>query len=381
MPFLTAIAAVAALAVAHADARDSLRPDGRGARVKARPVRPDAPPVADTMPRPWRLLAVPALTSQPETGFAAAFIAYAVHTPRDSTTRPAQYEIGLQATQKQQTRIFVEWDRWSAGNRWRIQGTAEYRVYPLPFYGTGPVAPASREEIYEPRGVIAQLNVQRRLSRGWFVLGGARFSGLAIRDRAAGGLLAPDTVPGASGARLLQWRSGLLFDTRDDVLTPRRGTFVTLGFGAAVPGLLGGDWSYGRLNIDARAYRTMGPLTLAVQGVAEGLSGRAPFDDLPMLGTKSWMRGYALGRYRDRSLAALQMEGRLRLTRRLAGAAWIGGGGVAPTFDRLRSDQLLPSIGVGGRWGLFSNSRAQLRADLAFGRDGKAIYLNLNEAF
>jgi hypothetical protein len=370
MPLLTVLAAVAALAVAPPPPGDSLRPSRDSVRASR-----------DTTPRPWRLLAVPALTSQPETGFAGAFIAYAVHTPADTATRPAQYEVGLQATQKRQTRLFVEWDRWSAGNRWRVQGTAEYRVYPLPFYGTGPVAPAANEEIYEPRGVIALLNVQRRLSRGWFVLGGARLSALTIRERAADGLLAPDTVPGADGARLVQWRTGLLYDTRDDVLTPRAGAFVTFGLGAAVPGLLGGDWSYGRATLDARSYRTVGPLTLAAQAVAEGLTGRAPFDDLPMLGTKGWMRGYALGRFRDRSLAAVQVEGRLQLTRRLAGAAWVGGGGVAPTFDRLRSDQLLPTVGFGGRWGLFSNSRAQLRADLAFGRDGSALYLNLNEAF
>lgn len=346
-------------------------------------VPPDSLPAAAPAPRerPWRVLAVPAVTSQPETGFAAAFIAYAVHTPADTATRPAQYEFGIQATQKQQKRFFLEWDRWSSGNRWRVQGTAEYRVYPLPFYGTGPAAAASAEEIYEPEGVIALLNVQRRLSRAWYVLGGARFSALEIDDRPMGGLLAADTVPGAAGATVTQWRTGLLYDTRDDVLTPRAGAFVSIGLGAALPGLLGGDWAYGRATLDARAYRTVGPLTIAAQAVAEGLTGRAPFDDLPMLGTKAWMRGYALGRFRDRALTAVQVEGRLRLTRRLAGAAWLGGGGVAPTFDRFRGDQLLPTVGVGGRWGLFSNSRAQLRADVAFGRDGKALYLNLNEAF
>lgn len=360
MPFLPSIAALVALAGIDSLPKDSVAPSPAS---------------------PWRVLAVPAVTSQPETGFAGAFIAYAVHTPADGTTRPAQYEIGLQATQKRQTRLFVEWDRWSPGNRWRVQGTAEYRVYPLPFYGTGPTASEASEEIYEPRGVIATLNVQRRLSAGWYVLGGARASSLRITDRAAAGLLAPDTVPGASGAHLVQWRTGLMYDTRDDVLTPRSGTFVTVGLGAALPTVLGGGWSYGRANLDARAYRTFGRLTLAAQAVAEGLTGRAPFDDLPMLGTKSWMRGYALGRFRDRTLAAAQLEGRLRLTRRMAGALWVGGGGVAPTFDRFRSDQLLPTVGIGGRWGLFSTSRAQLRADLAFGRDGKAIYLNLNEAF
>ncbi len=364
VPTLTTLAAVAALACADT-------------------VPPDSLPAAAPAPRerPWRLLAVPTVTSQPETGFTAAFIAYAVYTPSDTATRPAQYEFGLQGSQKQQRRFFVDWDRWTSGNRWRVQGSAEYRVYPLPFYGTGPNAAESAEEICEPEGVIVLLNVQRRLSRGWYVLGGGRFSALDINERAAGGLLAADTVPGSTGATVMQWRTGLLYDTRDDVLTPRAGTFVSLGLGTALPGLLGGDWAYGRATLDARAYRTVGPLTIAAQAVAEGLTGRAPFDDLPMLGTKGWMRGYALGRFRDRALTAVQVEGRLRLTRRLAGAAWVGGGGVAPTFALFRRDEVLPTVGVGGRWGLFSNSRAQIRADLAFGRDGRALYLNLNEAF
>jgi outer membrane protein assembly factor BamA len=366
VPFLPSFAAIVALTVA-----DTLPvvPDSVGRRV-----------AADSA-RPWRLLAVPAITSQPETGFAGAFIAYAVHTPRAPDTRPAQYELGVQVTQKQQARVFVEWDRWALANAWRVQGTLEYRVYPLPYYGVGPTAALAAEEIYTPRGVILNAVVQRRIGPGWYAQGGVRGSWLTISERAPTGVLVADTVPGASGASLVQWRGALLYDTRDDVLTPRRGAFVSLGMGAAVSGLLSDGWSYGRAVLDARHYRTRGRLTVASQVVAEGLHGRAPFDDLPMLGTKAWMRGYALGRYRDRALAAAQVEGRLQLTRRIAGALWAGGGTVGSTFQSLAARTLLPTVGVGGRWGLFSNSRAQLRADLAYGRDGSALYLNLNEAF
>lgn len=381
MSFLPSFAAIVAMTVASrvplaapgASLSDTTKAQAADTAARRRAAADSA--------RAWRLLALPAVTSQPETGFAGAFIAYAVHTPADPSTRPAQYELGVQVTQKSQARVFVEWDRWAAANAWRVQGTLEYRVYPLPYYGTGATSPLSAEETYTPRGVILNTLVQRKIGEGWYAQAGMRGSWLSIGDREAGGLLAPDTVPGASGASVVQWRGALLYDTRDDVLTPRAGGFVSLGLGAAVSGLLSNGWSYGRAALDARHYRTMGRVTVASQVVAEGLHGRAPFDDLPMLGTKSWMRGYALGRYRDRALAAAQVEGRVQLTRRIAGALWAGGGTVGPSFQALRAGTLLPSVGFGGRWGLFSNSRAQLRADLAFGRDGKALYLNLNEAF
>ncbi|MDX2182869.1 MAG: BamA/TamA family outer membrane protein [Gemmatimonadaceae bacterium] len=334
---------------------------------------------ADSAPR-IKILAVPALTSQPETGFAFAALGYLLHLPADGS-RPGQYEFGAQITQKSQWRIFGDVDRWWGQNAWRVQGQLEYRVYPLPFYGNGPTAPKANEEIYTAQGVLASGTLQRRLSPRLFVQGGFRLSALEIDDVKDGGLLEPDTIPGARGATFVQWRSALLFDTRDDILAPQRGAFVTLGAGAAIPNLISGGWSYTRANVDARVYRTRGRVTLAAQAVAEGLTGSAPFDDLPLLGTKSYMRGYALGRYRDRALAAAQIETRVRVKGRLVLAAFAGGGEVARNFQSMSLGRLLPSYGAGARWRIFATSQAHLRLDIASGHDGRAFYLNLNEAF
>ena len=89
---------------------------------------------------------------------------------------------------------------------------------------------------------------------------------------------------------------------------------ATGAWGAEV---LGSDHQFGRYVGDARRYVRLGHGVLAAQAYVEASSGRVPFDQMAMLGSGSVMRGYVRGRYRDRSLAAVQMEYRLTLAGRL----------------------------------------------------------------
>lgn len=326
----------------------------------------------------WRVTGLPGITSAPETGFALAVLGYAVRDPGHGG-RPTQLQLTAQVTQKRQWRVTAEWDRWTAGNAWRFEGSAEYRVYPLAFHGLGPDAPRAAEEIYEPRGWIVTASVQRRLAAGWYLQAGGRGVSLRNERLAPGGLLVGGTVPGSAGNRGVQWRGALVRDTRDDVLSPTRGAFVSLGGGVSVPGLGGGDFDYRRGLLDARGYLTTGRVTWAAQGYAEVVAGTAPFDDLPTLGNRLYLRGYPLGRWRDHALASAQLEARVPVRSRLSAAAFVAVGAIGPATSALGRPQ--PAIGGGLRWRVFSRSAARLRADVAIGREGKAIYLNLNEAF
>jgi hypothetical protein len=54
---------------------------------------------------------------------------------------------------------------------------------------------------------------------------------------------------------------------------------------------------------------------------------------------------------------------------------------VAPGFDDLSGDDLLPSLGLGLRFTLAPENKVSLRVDAAAGKDDYAFYLGVAEAF
>ena len=106
----------------------------------------------------------------------------------------------------------------------------------------------------------------------------------------------------------------------------------------------------------------------------------APFFDLCMFGQNNDLRGYDPGRYRDHTLAAVQVEYRRDLFWRIGAVAFAGVGGVAPSFDKFGSN-LLPAAGVGLRLKASKAHRVNASIDFAFGEDSHAFYFYIGEAF
>ena len=94
------------------------------------------------------------------------------------------------------------------------------------------------------------------------------------------------------------------------------------------------------------------------------------------------MRGYIAGRYLDRYLAATQLEYRLALPKRFGLVAFGGLGGVIPGGNQgFKESFSLPAGGVGTRFNLSSKFHVNLRADVAFGKDGHTWSMGVGEAF
>ena len=120
---------------------------------------------------------------------------------------------------------------------------------------------------------------------------------------------------------------------------------------------------------------------LAGQAYVEATSGDAPFDQLSLVGSSMIMRGYTRGRYRDRDLAAAQIEYRVPIAGRFGVAAFAGGGTVAPTLSDLASSKLLPSFGGGVRYLLLPKQRTTVRVDYGMGKGASGLYVAFNESF
>lgn len=119
--------------------------------------------------------------------------------------------------------------------------------------------------------------------------------------------------------------------------------------------------------------------TLALDLYGEHNASATPWMLRARLGDDNRMRGYYYGRYMGCNLLTAQLELRQHIWNGLGVAAW-GGGGVA--FDRVERGllrQLLPTYGVGLRWGL--GARNMVRFDVAFGNDSHTFILGVSEAF
>lgn len=170
------------------------------------------------------------------------------------------------------------------------------------------------------------------------------------------------------------------YDTRDSQFAPRTGVYATSQWLVASEAL-GGDDDYRRFEAAANFYRPISDKSVIAGRVALcDVTDHAPFYDLCLFGQNNDLRGYDPGRYRDQSLAAVQVEYRRDLFWRLGAVVFAGVGSVAPSFGKLGSP-LLPSVGVGLRLKASKSHRVNASFDYAFGDDAQAFYFYIGEAF
>jgi outer membrane protein assembly factor BamA len=170
-------------------------------------------------------------------------------------------------------------------------------------------------------------------------------------------------------------------DTRDSAFYPRRGGFIdgTFDFFDAA---FGGRRRYQSILLSYNKYIGFGSRNvLAVRGSACSVWGSAPFYDLCLLGMSKDLRGYEIGRFRDRRFLAGQIEYRRELFWRLGAVAFAGAGEVGKKFSDFNTSDIVPGGGVGIRLLLAKKTHVNLRVDYAWGKDSHALYIGVMEAF
>jgi outer membrane protein assembly factor BamA len=173
----------------------------------------------------------------------------------------------------------------------------------------------------------------------------------------------------------------ITYDSRDNQFAPRTGTDITL-VGTFNFKDLGSDFTYNKWQFAANGYFPVTSTgTLAVNGTVCAVSKGGPFYDLCMYGQAGELRGYEMGRYRDRASWAAQLEWRQKLNEKF-GAVWFAGvGGIAKSLGDLADTTMLPSAGMGVRYKASKETGINLRLDLAIGKDSQAIYFGIGEVF
>ena len=171
----------------------------------------------------------------------------------------------------------------------------------------------------------------------------------------------------------------LVYDSRDVATEPHKGIYIKMG-DVFYPDFLGSTSGFNKAEVTFRYYKQLSEgSVLAFDLGGQFNKGDVPWNLMALAGDASQMRGYYMGRYRDKNFIEFQVELRQHIYKRSGIAVWVGAGNVFPEFNDFKMRETLPTIGLGYRFRL--KDRTNFRIDYGIGKSQAAFYVNINEAF
>ena len=332
-----------------------------------------------------KFIAYPTIAYSPETrwefGASALYVYYA---GKDSANRLSEINAFTFVTLERQYGLWLDHALYSDQSKWFFLGRLRYQRFPLLYYGIGPDAPAEEQARVDANSFVLRERVLRKLSGNLYFGLEMDFQQLAQVNFNVLDNEPLDLPRGSSGSTNLGLGAGLVYDNRHNILNVREGFFGETGF-LRYDDTWGSDFSFTHYFLDARYFKTVAPQqVLATQVYGAYVDGEVPFNQLALMGGESLMRGYYLGRYRDKTLLATQLEYRFLpfpFSKRWGAAAFLAAGGVAPAPREINLGDWQVAGGAGIRFLIFPGKDIFTRLDVAFTREGPGYYFFIGEAF
>ncbi len=338
-------------------------------------------------------LPVPVIGYTQEAGFefgAAGLFSFYVDK-KDSIIRPSQlYGIAYTST-KGQTQVSTRADIWSRQNKFHHFYELRYFNIPFNFYGVGDETLRANEDELKQQRFRVNAEVERKVTPFYYPGIGFEYETQSYRDIEEGGIYGDPNQPfiDRTGGQFLFLKLTQLIDTRNTNTYTTKGFYTRLRYGYAPKLFKEEDFTGSLFTADARYFYTpTKKITLASQFVYETVSSKKeiPFYLLRQMGNEQIMRGYYLGRYRDKNYMAIQAEIKYRIIERIGIVAFGGTGsayakGVSPT------DNLKPNYGIGTRIFFDLDKSLALRLDYGWGEKPagekriSGLYISLGESF
>lgn len=253
----------------------------------------------------------------------------------------------------------------------------------MKFYGIGAAAGDRNVSVkMDDKGMVLLGQAQYAIFRNMYL--GVRYEYLDVNQSIkTENPLFPDLdLPGnLLDSRISGIGPSITYDSRDSQFAPRKGANLTV-VGLFNTGALGSDFTYNKWQAAANGYFPVTSTgTLAVHGSLCAVSKNGPFYDMCMYGQAGDLRGYEMGRYRDRAMWTTQIEWRQHLGGKFGGVFFAGMGGIADDLGEIGNGKFLPAVGMGLRYKASQATGTYLRLDFAMGRDSHAVYFGIGEVF
>lgn len=169
----------------------------------------------------------------------------------------------------------------------------------------------------------------------------------------------------------------LTFDSRDNIFTPIRGTYVEASVGLFSQAL-GGDDEFQRANLIVMHFLPLYPkLTLGVRGGCTLSFGNVPFYLRPFI----QLRGAPVMRYQGEHVAQVEAELRWQFWQRFSLVGFAGTGAAWNDLKRADNVNGVVTGGAGFRYEIARKYGLHMGIDVATGPAGSAVYVQVGSAW
>ena len=332
-----------------------------------------------------KLINYPTIAYAPETSWELGISSLYVYSAnRDLGNRLSEIKAFTFYTLENQYGFWLDHALYTDENKWFFYGRARYQSFPLFYYGIGRETPSEHIALIDGEYTLFRERLLRETLPSLYF-------GLELDYQGLNRVNYIDTEPdfelpkvGAMGSNNLGIGLGLLYNNIHNAMNPREGLYsewAFMNYNAAA----GSNFNMTTYVIDNRIYRPVKENTVfAAQLYGQFTSGDPPFNMLSLMGGESLMRGYYLGRYRDKNLVAGQVEYRIlpfAFSERWGASVFLATGQVYGDDYGFNWDLFLPTGGAGIRYLIFPEKDIYTRIDVSFTEEGRGVYFFIGEAF
>jgi hypothetical protein len=319
--------------------------------------------------------------TEPAVGYGAVagvmFISKPLGAARAGLGRPDLTFVGGMGTENGSWGIFAADMRYWLDDRLQTMAGVAYADVNLDFHGLRAASPLEEDPLRYQLGPRAAA-VQGRYRLGDTLLwAGLRYVFAVTHVSFETGERRLDLPDYDESSRVGGVGGVISYDSRDNLFTPTRGTYLEASFNAFGKAL-GGEAAFERAALVAIGYVPL-PLGLYLGVRADGAAsfGDAPFYLQPFV----MMRGVPLMRYQGAQLAQAEAELRWQFHRRFSLLGFAGAGAVWSDLDVLDEARDVLSGGGGVRYEIAREYGLHMGIDLALSADTTAVYLQVGSAW
>ena len=322
-----------------------------------------------------QFLIYPTVAYAPETkwefGISTVFVGYA---KGDTNNRLSEINAFAFVTTESQYGAYIEHALHSDKNTWFFLGKLKTQSFPLSYYGIGHNTSKEKLATVEAFSFNWKERVLRKVWKDFFIGIELDFQGLdRVNFKPYTSDLSLLQPTGYKGSNNLGVGFGLLYDNRHNVLNVRNGLFAETAL-LNYQKSLGSITNFSSLFTDFRYFHPIRKRNvLAIQSVGQFTFGDAPFNQYALLGGEMMMRGYYLGRFRDRNYISFQTEYRmlpLSFAKKFGCAVFASTGMIYDQFSSITSKHIKYAGGAGIHYLLFPRKDVWTRLDFAVNNEG-----------
>lgn len=326
----------------------------------------------------------PTLAFSPETNWEIGLSSLFIYSAKKNLkNRLSEIKAFTFYTLEKQYGIWLDHALYTDKNKWFLLGRARYQSFPLLFYGIGSETSSDYLAVIDGKFSYFKERVLREIVPNLYT--GLELDIQILNKVSYNNIKNSFNKPfGGNGSANVGLGWGVVFNNIHNILNPRKGIFSEWAF-LNYSSNIGSDYQLTTLLSDNRFYIPVkSNNVLAFQILGQFTNGNPPFNLLSLMGGESLMRGYYLGRFRDKHLLASQIEYRLlpfSFSKRWGASIFFAAGEVFNSDQKFKFNKLLPTAGAGLRFLLFPEKDIYSRIDYAITGEGSGIYFFIGEAF